>query len=281
MTEEPEAAADQLPLDNTAQRLRRAREAAGMTVEQLAAETRIPQRHIEAIERAEFDRLPSRTYAIGFSRTYARSVGLDDREVTAQLRSELGETEQTRAVPQPYEPGDPARVPSRALAWLSALAAVLLLVGGYAFYRSYWAPGTGPAPLAQPEPAASSAAGANPAAAPASAPTGGQVAFTSLEDGIWVKFYDASGKQLMQKQMAKGERYLVPADAEGPQVWTGRPDALTITVGGKAVPKLSQDNVVVKDVPVSAEALLARAAAPAASSPTAAPASAPAGAGAQ
>ena len=57
--------------------------------------------------------------------------------------------------------------------------------------------------------------------------------FTSLEDGIWVKFYDKGGRQLMQKQMALNERYVVPAQAEGPQVWTGRPDALQITVGGK------------------------------------------------
>ena len=271
MIEQTDAVADQLPLDNTAQRLVRARKAAGMTVEQLAAETRIPQRHIEAIEQGDFDRLPSRTYAIGFSRTYAKSVGLDDKEVAAQLRSELGEADQTRTTAQQYEPGDPARVPSRSLAWLSAAAVVLLLVGGYTFYRSYWAPGTGPAPLAEPAAPASSPAPAASAGAGAGAAqaTGGQVVFTSLDDAIWVKFYDANGVQLMQKQMAKGERYAVPADAQGPQVWTGRPDALAITVGGQPVAKLSDDDVVVKDVAVSAEALLARAAAPAASGQTA------------
>lgn len=266
MIEQKDAVADQLPLDNTSQRLVRARKAAGMTVEQLAAETRIPQRHIEAIEQGDFDRLPSRTYAIGFSRTYAKSVGLDDKEVAAQLRSELGEADQKRTSSQQYEPGDPARVPSRILAWLSAAAVVLLLVGGYTFYRSYWAPGTGPAPLAEPAAPASSPAPAASAGAGAAQATGGQVVFTSLDDAIWVKFYDANGVQLMQKQMAKGERYAVPADAQGPQVWTGRPDALAITVGGQPVAKLSDDDVVVKDVAVSAEALLARAAAPAAGS---------------
>ena len=82
--------------------------------------------------------------------------------------------------------------------------------------------------------------------------------FTALADGVWVKFYDASGKQLMQKEMAKGERYTVPADAQGPQVWTGRPYALGITVGGKPVPKLSEADEIVRDVPVTPEALLAR-----------------------
>jgi cytoskeleton protein RodZ len=102
------------------------------------------------------------------------------------------------------------------------------------------------------------------AATPAPAATGGEVVFTALEPGIWVKFYDASGLQLMQKQMAMGERYAIPADANGPQLWTGRPDALSITVGGRPVPKLAEEQTTMKDVQVSAEALLARAAPPAA-----------------
>lgn len=254
MNENEEALESQLPLDGTGQRLRRAREAAGMTIEQLAAETRIPQRHIETIERGDFATLPSRTYATGFSRTYARAVGLDENDVLAQLRAELGQSGHERMATPRYEPGDPARVPSRGLAWLSLLAIVLLAVGGYAFYRSYFAPGLGPAPLEEPRPAApqpDSPAAASPA-------TAGEVVFTALEDGVWVKFYDRNGRQLMQKQMAQNERYVVPADAEGPQVWTGRPDALRITVGGKPVPKLSDDERVIKDVPVTAEALLAR-----------------------
>lgn len=273
MTEDMEPTAEQLPLDNTAQRLRRAREAAGLTIEQLAAETRIPQRHIEAIEEGAFDKLPSRTYAIGFSRTYARTVGLDDKDITAQLRQELGETAPVRPEAPRYEPGDPARVPSRALAWLSAAAALLLLAGGFAFYRSYWAPGTGPAPLSEPQAPAGEGPAAPPAASAtaAAAATGGQVVFTSLEADMWIKFYDAGGRQLMQKQMAKGERYVVPADAVDPKVWTGRPDAFAITVGGKPVPKLADSDVVVKDVPVTAQALLARGSAPAAADASAAP----------
>ena len=62
----------------------------------------------------------------------------------------------------------------------------------------------------------------------------------------------------MQKQMAKGETYTVPAEANGPQVWTGRPDALAITVGGKPVPKLAESERIMKDVPVTAQALLTR-----------------------
>jgi cytoskeleton protein RodZ len=99
------------------------------------------------------------------------------------------------------------------------------------------------------------------------------VVFTALEDGVWVKFYDGTGAQLMQKQMARGERYTVPAEANGPQVWTGRPDALAITVGGRPVPKLAESEGIIRDVPVTAQALLARGQA----APAAAPAAGPTG----
>ena len=249
MEEKSDVLEEQLPLDSVGMRLRRAREAGKLSVEQIAAETRIPQRHIQTLESGEYSRLPSRAYAIGFSRSYAKVVGLDAAEITDQVRGELARASgDDRGEGQKYEPGDPARVPSRGLAWLTALAAVLLLVGGFSFYRSYFAPGLGPAPLSDPVDQAPQA----------ERPAGGEVVFTAIEDGVWVKFYDASGAQLMQKQMAVGERYAVPTDAEGLQVWTGRPDALSITVGGREVPKLAEEQRIVRDVPVTASALLAR-----------------------
>ena len=87
--------------------------------------------------------------------------------------------------------------------------------------------------------------------------------FTALDSGLWVKFYDAAGKTLMNKQMNAGETYTVPADAVGPMVWTGRPDALAFSIGGHNEGKLAQERGTVHDVPVSAAALLARVAGPA------------------
>ena len=143
-------------------------------------------------------------------------------------------------------------------------AAVLLMGGIYAFYSSYFAPGLGPAPLKGPEEqvAANAQGAATPAPAQTPAATG-PVVFTSEMDDTWVKFYDSKGDRLFEAQMAKGDSFTIPADAEGPQVWTGRPYALAITVGGRAVPKLSEEDEIIKDVPVTAEALLARADQPA------------------
>ena len=49
------------------ERLRAAREEKKMSLEDIAAQTRIPQRHLESIERSEWDKLPAPTYTIGFA----------------------------------------------------------------------------------------------------------------------------------------------------------------------------------------------------------------------
>ncbi|MGX7953692.1 helix-turn-helix domain-containing protein [Tsuneonella sp. HG249] len=254
---------DQLPLHSVGERLRVAREQAGMTLEQLAAETRIPQRHLVIMEASNWNALPARTYATGFARTYAKAVGLEPKGIVEDVSEELAASDPAeRYRGARFEPGDPARVPSRGLALMSLLAVALLLVGGIMFYNRMLSPGSGPGSLLDQERLARQAVSSPKAAvskAGPTAPTGGPVVFTSLEDGVWVKFYDGTGAQLMQKQMAKGETYTVPTDASGPQVWTGRPDALAITVGGRTVPKLAESESVMKDVPVTAEALLRRA----------------------
>lgn len=275
MEEENETFEGAAPPRGIGAQLRAAREAMGLTVEQVAAQTRIPQRHLHTIEEGAFAQLPGRTYAVGFSRTYAKTVGLDQDDVVAMVRAELDEQSALDERPRPatFEPGDPARVPSRGLGWFAVFALLLLLAGGFFFFREMFAPaGELPSLVAEAEPeppAAAGKAGAGPGG-DAIDPSG-EVVFTSLMEGTWVKFYDANGRQLMQKEMALGETYTLPADAEGPQLWTGRPYALAITVGGQPVAKITEQDTVVRDVPVSAAALLAR------PSPTPAPAPAATG----
>ncbi|HTM19327.1 MAG TPA: DUF4115 domain-containing protein, partial [Kofleriaceae bacterium] len=147
---------------------------------------------------------------------------------------------------------------SRALGWVAGFALLLLLAGGFFFFRSIFSPAGELPSLVEPQQAQRPAT-ARPTAAPApAAAANGPVVFTAAVPNIWVKFYDAQGKTLLQKQMALGESFTVPPDAQGPMIWTGRPDALAITVGGRPVPKLADQEQVMKDVPVTAQALLAR-----------------------
>lgn len=240
----------------------------------IAAQTRISVRQIEAIEASNYAALPGRTYAVGFSRTLARAVGLDEAEIAASTRAELSEQQvdnQQRSAPT-FEPGDPARVPSARLTWLALGGVVLAVIAGIVFLPSLFSP-AGSLPSILPADQPSAAVAAAPAQAPAPSPAG-PVVFTALQPGVWVKFYDAAGNQLMQKGLAQNESYAVPTDKGEVLLWTARPDQLGITIGGQPVAKLSDVQKTMKDVPVSAAALLARGAAPAATPSAAAPATA-------
>lgn len=255
MSEQEQQQHDELPLERIGASLRRAREAAGLSRADIAARTKIAERHLAAIEADNFRDLASSTYAVGFSRAYARAVGLDEAEVARAVRADLGASDENdqRAKPNTFEPGDPARVPGLRVAWVAAVGAVVVIAAVFVFSRSYYSPAVSLPELTAPQAPASAAASAAPAAPPRST-----VVFTALESGVWVKFYDAAGAQLMQKEMAKGESYVVPADASGPLIRTARPDALAITVGGRPVPPLAARQMTIADVPVSAAALLAR-----------------------
>lgn len=256
--------APELPLHGPGATLRAAREALRLDLSQVAAETRIPLRHLEAIEDENFEGLPSRAYAIGFSRTFAKAVGLDPAVITDAVRAELADGSMRRSVPSSdMEPGDPARLPSAGLAWAAAAAVLMLAIGAFAFFNTYFAAGTEPGSLLSPEPAASGAAvAAKPAASPAPAASG-PVVLTALEDGVWVRLYEEGGERLLERTLKLGEAVTVPAAATDPRINTGRPDALSVTVGGQAVAKISERPETISGVPVSAAALLARVAAPA------------------
>lgn len=263
---EIEVAEAELPLDNAGARLQRAREAAGMSRAEACAILRIPERHLIAIEAGDYAALPARTYAVGFSRSYAKVVGLDPVEIVAAVRSELDAqqpVEQRRTV-QTFEPGDPARVPGGGLIWLAALGIVAVLVAVFFFARPMIAPAV-ELPSIIETPAAAPVAAA-PAPAPAVAPAAGVVVFTATAPKVWVKFTDAAGNQLLQKELVQGESWTVPADQPDVRLATVRPDALAITINGQPVPKLSKQQQSINNVSVTAAALLARGA-PAAAAP--------------
>jgi cytoskeleton protein RodZ len=274
---ESEAAEAELPLETVGTRLTRAREAAGMSRTQVAGVTRIPERHLAAIEAGDFAALPARTYATGFTRSYAKALGLDAEAYVRDVRAELAaqQPDDNRRPTQTFEPGDPARVPSARLAWLAVGGIVLVLIAGFILARPMFDPGMNlpsilkdepPAPVAAPVPAAP--------AAPA-VQAGGPVVFTALQPKVWVKFTDGAGNQLFQKELAQGESWTVPADQADVRIQTARPDALSITIGGQGVARLSDSQQMIRDVPVTAAALLARGSAVPAPAASASPSAQP------
>ncbi len=255
--------ATETPVAGPGARLRAAREALRVDLPHIAAETRIPLRHLQSIEDDQFENLPSRAYAIGFSRSFAKAVGLDPAEITDGVRAELADGSMRRTTPtSSMEPGDPARLPSSGLAWAAAAAVLILAIGAFAFYRTYFGAGTEPGSPLAPEPATTMAAAAAPSPAPAPAASGA-VVLTATQDGIWVRLFEEGGERLTERTLARGESIEVPTTARDPRVNTGRPDALTVTIGGQPVAPLADRPQTISGVQVSAAALLARATTPA------------------
>ena len=63
------------------ERLRAARESQGISLAQAAAETRILQRYLVALEDGDYQNLPGDVYTRGFIRNYAAFLGLSADEL--------------------------------------------------------------------------------------------------------------------------------------------------------------------------------------------------------
>ena len=191
------------------QRLREAREGKGLSVEDIAAQTRIPTRHLSSLEESDWDKLPAATYSIGFAKNYASAVGLDRNEIGEQLRAEMGGSRLAYAHPEVYEAADPARTMPKGLVFGAlALLAVVLLALTWLNNRS----------LEAEEPATAEANVAAPVAnqaAPPPAPAAAQPVVLTATDAVWIEVKDGSAI-LKQGQLATGERYEVPANAVAP-----------------------------------------------------------------
>lgn len=257
----------QVPL-TAGERLRAAREAKGMSIEEIASTTRIPTRHLESLENANWTALPAPTYSIGFARNYATAVGLDRDEISDQLRSEMGNT---RAVHQPtelFEPADPKRSMPKGLVIGALLALALVAVALTWLSNRDLADDSNAAVNA--DNAALADAGVAPiAAAPAVA---GPVVITA-NDAAWIEVKDGT-TILKQGELASGQSFEVPATATAPTLTTAKPEALRISVGTADAPAIGPAGQKIANVSLKGADLLKGppTAAPAAAAPTLAPA---------
>ena len=264
-------------------RLAAARIAAKLELIDIARETRVPLRHLKAIEADAHDELPAMPYAVGFVKSLARAVGMDPDEAGQRFRAETTMIPHTPMAAS-LEPLDERRLPSRGMV-MASVAGLVLLLGGLTAYGAGWfdapvhstvaattaakttapveaapAPGTDGAPLVSGDAAVTPAAVAS-TAAPAVAGASSGVAIIALDDA-WIRVYRTSpttGRPEAVKTglMVKGERYNVPAEA-GLKLWTGRAGALRLTVDGRTLPPLGGPAETVRNVSLDAPALRAR-----------------------
>ena len=204
MSEDNTEVAPDAPTAGVGQRLRAAREATGLTLEQLAAETRISRFHLEHIEAGEFEDLPGRTYALGFAKTFAKTVGLDPVAIADDVREEMQLEPAAPKVRPEFQPGEAARAPSSGLVWFSVFAVVLLLAGLFFAGRNVFGGEAEWDPLVE-EVASVEAQGPGGAAAQSDAPAPGTPVVFTAEEVVWVRFTDAAGLVLKEGEMAAGE----------------------------------------------------------------------------
>lgn len=212
------------------ERLRAAREAANMSIEDVATTTRIPTRHLASLETGDFAKLPAPTYSVGFARSYAAAVGLDRNEIGEQLRAEVGGTRLAPHQAEQFEPMDPARTMPR---WLifAAIGAIVVVALLFTWLnnRSLNAPDNVAAeeiapvtgPVVPPPPAVTAA---------------GPVTITAT-DAAWIQVKD--GDTLLKEGVLQpGERFDVPPTATAPVLTTAKAEALRISVGTATAPQV-------------------------------------------
>lgn len=254
----------ELGILRTGDRLRMAREQAGLSLADVALKTRITLRHLEAIERSDFDALPGRTYITGFARAFARAVDLPEADVSKDIRTELSNSLSTpREAYEAYEPADPMRVPSRRVA-LTVLAVIALVAAGYATWRTFaldTSPLTDATELTgggEQETASQTAPTAIVATKADTVPADAKVILTGIGE-VWIGFDDASGKTENWRTLDPGEELVVPASyMEQFTLRTAQPQMLKITVDGKEIGPIGPASTLVKNVSLKPADLLAR-----------------------
>lgn len=230
----------------------------------VAARSRIPLRHLEAIESGKHDGLPAIPYSAGFVKSYATILGLDGQALSRAFRDQVGEESRAYFEPEAYEPVDPSRVPSRLLAMI-ALGVALLLGMGYLLLR-FESDNSDLARLAADtvqdvRPAAPRRPVAPPVAVSAGpvAPSG-PISIVASED-VWIKIAEADGSRTYIMDVLKaGQSFTLPDTAVDPVLRTGRPQVMKVMVGETALPPVGEPDRLVRAYSLKRDALVAIAA---------------------
>ena len=118
--------------------LRNARERAGLSQEDIASKLKLAPRQIAAIETADWNSLPERTFTRGFMRSYARIVGLDPNIVGLD-RSPSQPNIGSELKPTPEAIGEVTMEHTRsktgAARWVVPIVLVAFLAAGVTYFQ--------------------------------------------------------------------------------------------------------------------------------------------------
>ena len=235
-----------------ADRLRQARERAGLSFEVLVLRTKISRGMLEALETMNLDRLPANTYTRGFVIAYAREVGLDPEPTAADYLAEVGrKRDALRATVTAT--AQPAHGHVRVVDLnrdVSGTTGLLIMLGCAAALIVYvWAAGREATPAAAITPPAvespvepASTASDQPStptdAVPAASAEGPLRLELHAERECWVSA-TVDGRVVLSRLLKAGDRETLEA-TEGVTLRVGEPGALRYTINGRDGEPLGQ-----------------------------------------
>lgn len=230
--------------------LKAARTRKALTLEAAAQQTRIPRKHLEALENDRFEELPAPVYLRGFLKSYCDFLDLSFDPLWRQLEAEMsGEPAEPAAAAVPAAATGTSKAPSHAPAakaapkpprspshhrepekeeggdapLAAALAlgtAVLVLGGAWALQGALRRHSAAPEHPALPS-----------ALQPVAAPEKPTLALTLAEDA-WLSV-QADGRELFSGRAPRGASQEWTAE-KSLSLRTNRPEALTLTIKGQA-----------------------------------------------
>ena len=224
--------------------LTRAREACGLTVEDLSAQTRIRAGLIRQIEADDFTGCGGAVYARGHLRSLAKAIGIDSDGLVAEFDRSHADEPAPALVPVPaVDPHEAARAERKQPNWAAAMAVALVVICvlagvsllGNRHNSSHNAAGNTNPPAS---PAPSSA----PATTPPASPPPGSVARVRTDQAIalirvtsdrtWMSVSTLSGRLLFQGLLGAGQQRLFK-DAHGLRLVIGNAPAVDLVANGR------------------------------------------------
>ncbi|MFJ3877196.1 RodZ domain-containing protein [Streptomyces sp. NPDC090077] len=235
--------------------LKKARIAAGLTVDEVSSTTRVRIPIVHAIEEDDFTRCGGDVYARGHIRTLARAVHLDPAPLVERYDAAHG----GRPAPTPAAPmfeAERLRPERQRPNWTAAMVAAIVAVIGFVGFTAFGGgDGQSKRPVAEgsaaPKPAPKQSAGKQPAApkpqapqAPKPEPSDSAIAaapkdvvtvvLTADAGESWISAKDHSGRLLFDGTLAQGESKTF-TDKESVDLVLGDAGAVKLFVNGKEI----------------------------------------------
>jgi cytoskeleton protein RodZ len=199
------------------EKLRQAREERGISISEVAEQTRISPLYLKSIEKDDYKPLPGGIFNKGFVRSYARYIGYDEEEALQEYAQLVAEDEALaqadHGVHRPEVLTDDSMSQSMAPTILVAVVILAVLGGGlYLLVRYLSSPGRQTANsnvVANANNNANSAAADNNAPSNTSAAAAFSIELKAISEPVWVRYSTEEGAR---------ERTLSPNETLGVDV---------------------------------------------------------------